>query len=283
LDDFHQTLFQMVAFRSLGARILPSLLSILPQTEIYRRWAEPSKLEFCPYLFPEFVVTGHEIYRSGRVELPERHRGHFDLIRRHPDIFSGFFHLDLQGNVLPKLRLLQQFGFDRRFDSEPADAESCGAHSPHVAPFELQISGSISWTRLMSIAQVWLARLRTETGAAFTAAAGDEHLMEDWYQKQPAKPGGPARSYGTSCRDLLDELVRLKLTTVATRGVELSFRTRPCTLYSRREKATSSEEPFCETPHSCSDRSVAGSSGDAAGGGRDAAAGGQAQRAVHRD
>jgi hypothetical protein len=117
LDDFHQTLFQMVAFRSLGARILPSLLSILPQTEICR---------------------------SGRVELPERHRGYFDLIRRHPDIFSGFFHLDLQGNVLPKLPLLQQFGFDRRFDSEPADAESCGAHSPHVAPFELQISGAIS-------------------------------------------------------------------------------------------------------------------------------------------
>jgi len=137
LDDFHQTLFQMVAFRSLGARILPSLLSILPQTEIFRRWAEPSKLEFCPYLFPEFVVTGHEIYRAGRVELPEQHRVYFDLIRQHPDIFSGFFHLDLQGNVLPKLRLLQQFGFYRHFDSDPTDTETCGAHSPHVAPPEL--------------------------------------------------------------------------------------------------------------------------------------------------
>jgi radical SAM superfamily enzyme YgiQ (UPF0313 family) len=137
LDDFHQTLFQMVAFRSMGARILPSLLSILPQTEIYRRWAEPSTLEFCPYLFPEFVVTGHEVYRSGRVELPELHRVYFDLIRQHPDIFSGFFHFDLSGNVLPKLRLLQQFGFYRPFDAEPTDGETCGAHSPHVAPPEL--------------------------------------------------------------------------------------------------------------------------------------------------
>ena len=39
MEDFHQSLFQMVAFRMLGARILPSLLSLLPQTEIYREWA----------------------------------------------------------------------------------------------------------------------------------------------------------------------------------------------------------------------------------------------------
>ncbi len=36
MDDFNQTLFQMVSFRMMGARILPSLLSLLPQTEIYR-------------------------------------------------------------------------------------------------------------------------------------------------------------------------------------------------------------------------------------------------------
>jgi len=86
-DDFNQSLFQMVSFRMMGARILPSLLSILPQTEIYREYAGQVELEFCPYLFPEFVFTGHEVCRGGRVELPERHADYFNLITSNPDIF----------------------------------------------------------------------------------------------------------------------------------------------------------------------------------------------------
>ena len=38
MEDFNQSLFQMVSFRMMGARILPSLLCLLPQTEIYREW-----------------------------------------------------------------------------------------------------------------------------------------------------------------------------------------------------------------------------------------------------
>jgi hypothetical protein len=48
-------------------------------------------------------------------------------------VFSGFFHVDLAGNVLPKLQLLREFGFYP--EPAPADdpsAESCGAHSPRV-------------------------------------------------------------------------------------------------------------------------------------------------------
>ena len=139
MEDFHQSLFQMVSFRMLGARILPSLLSLLPQTEIYREWAERAELEFCPYLLPEFVFTGHEVCRGGRIELPQRYGEYFDLIAKNPDIFPGFFHIDLAGNVLPKLALLRQFGFYP--EPEPAAAtaaaESCGAHSPHIQPQEL--------------------------------------------------------------------------------------------------------------------------------------------------
>ena len=137
LEDFHQSLFQMVSFRMLGARILPSLLSLLPQTEIFREWSEKMPLEFCPYLFPEFVFTGHEVCRGGRVELPEKHAEYFKLITDNPDVFSGFFHLDLEHNVLPKLALLRQFGFYP--EPQPAETapESCGAHSPHVQPQEL--------------------------------------------------------------------------------------------------------------------------------------------------
>jgi radical SAM superfamily enzyme YgiQ (UPF0313 family) len=35
IEDFHQTVFQMVMFRMMGVRILPSLLCLLPQTELF--------------------------------------------------------------------------------------------------------------------------------------------------------------------------------------------------------------------------------------------------------
>jgi hypothetical protein len=137
LDDFNQSLFQMVSFRMMGARILPSLLSLLPQTELYDE-VKGEALEFCPYLFPEFVFTGHEVLWGSRVELPEDKRDFFDLIQQNPDIFPGFYHYDLEGNVLPKLKLLQQFGFYPLPEgAEDPSAESCGAHSPRLAPPEL--------------------------------------------------------------------------------------------------------------------------------------------------
>jgi radical SAM superfamily enzyme YgiQ (UPF0313 family) len=136
LEDFNQSLLQMVSFRMMGARILPSLLSLLPQTEIYREYAGKAPLEFCPYLFPEFVFTGHEVCRGGELELPRRYRAYFDLILANPDVFSGFFHIDLEGNVLPKLALLRQFGFYPSPEAPP-EAESCGAHSPRIEPREL--------------------------------------------------------------------------------------------------------------------------------------------------
>jgi radical SAM superfamily enzyme YgiQ (UPF0313 family) len=137
-DDFNQSLMQMIAFRAMGARILPSLLSLLPQTQLYREYAGRVPLEFCPYLLPEFVFTGHEVCRDGQVEIPAKHRAYFDLILENPDIFSGFFHIDLATNVLPKLELLRQFGFyPAPQEAREPEAESCGAHSPRIAPQEL--------------------------------------------------------------------------------------------------------------------------------------------------
>jgi len=138
MEDFHQSLFQMVSLRMMGARILPSLLCLLPQTPIYREWAAKVKLEFCPYLLPEFVFTGHEVCQGGEVELPERSLAYFRLIIENPDLFPGFFHIDLAGNILPKLALLRQFGFYPSLEKAEGPAkESCGAHSPRIAPQEL--------------------------------------------------------------------------------------------------------------------------------------------------
>jgi anaerobic magnesium-protoporphyrin IX monomethyl ester cyclase len=136
MTDFYQSLFQMISFRSMGARILPSLLSLLPQTEIYREWVSKEALEFCPYLLPEFVLTGHEICSGIEVELPSRYQAYFDLILNNPDIFPGFFHIGLKSNILPKLEVLRQFAFYTKVlagRTGRADAESCGAHSPGLS------------------------------------------------------------------------------------------------------------------------------------------------------
>ncbi|MBM3300598.1 MAG: radical SAM protein, partial [Deltaproteobacteria bacterium] len=111
MEDFYQTLFQMVSFRMMGARILPSLLSLLPQTKIFQDLSAETKLEFCPFLMPEFIFTGHEVLRDGTVELPDKHRHYFDLVTENPDVFPGFFLVDIENNVLPKWELLREFGF----------------------------------------------------------------------------------------------------------------------------------------------------------------------------
>jgi anaerobic magnesium-protoporphyrin IX monomethyl ester cyclase len=134
MEDFHQSVFQMVSFRLLGARILPSLLCFLPQTEIFRQYGGAGRnLEFCRELFPEYMLTGHEICKTAKVEIDDTHTPLFDFIEENPDIFPGFFHWDLQSNVLPKLRVLQEMGFYPADNMELDLTDSCGAHSPRVA------------------------------------------------------------------------------------------------------------------------------------------------------
>jgi radical SAM superfamily enzyme YgiQ (UPF0313 family) len=133
MDDFHQSVFQMISLRMLGARVLPSLLCFLPQTAIFREHAAGGRgLEFCRELFPEYMVTGHEICKNARVEIDAAHAALFELIAVHPEIFPGFFHFDLRGNVLPKLAVLQELGFYPADAEELERTESCGAHSPRV-------------------------------------------------------------------------------------------------------------------------------------------------------
>lgn len=131
MDDFRKTLFAMLTMKSMGANILPSLLSILPQTEIFKEISDLSRLEFCPALFPEYMVTGHETYTSFFVEVDPRHAPIYDFIRANKDVFPGFFHYDLEGNVYPKLALMQEYGFYPKGEAK-RDAESCGAHSPRL-------------------------------------------------------------------------------------------------------------------------------------------------------
>jgi radical SAM superfamily enzyme YgiQ (UPF0313 family) len=134
LDDFRKSVFQMISFRMLGARILPSLLSFLPQTDIYLEFGgDGQNLEFCRELLPEYTLTGHETCTTVKVEVAERHRRIFDFIAANPDLFPGFFHWDLERNVWPKLRIMQEMGFYPADSVELEVTDSCGAHSPRVA------------------------------------------------------------------------------------------------------------------------------------------------------
>ncbi len=131
-DDFQTTLLHMISARTMGVRILPSLLSLLPQTALYEELKDSVRLEFFGELFPEYMLTGHEVCADGRVEIPEEHRRIYDFVAAHPELFPGFFHVDVHNNVLPKYRLLQKFGFytlEGRTELLGAEVECCGAHS----------------------------------------------------------------------------------------------------------------------------------------------------------
>jgi len=78
------------------------------------------------------MVTGHEVCTGARVTVAQRHRSIFDFIERNRDLFPGFFHWKLEENVLPKLAVLQEFGFYPGKAGASGGTESCGAHSPKV-------------------------------------------------------------------------------------------------------------------------------------------------------
>ena len=135
MADFHETLLQMISVRAMGVRILPSLLSLLPGTTLFDELGGTSRLEFCPELFPEYMLTGHEVCSGGRIEIAPEHERIYRLIAAHPEVFPGFFHIDVAGNVLPKYQLLQRFGFYSmagRTERLGAEVECCGAHSPSL-------------------------------------------------------------------------------------------------------------------------------------------------------
>jgi radical SAM superfamily enzyme YgiQ (UPF0313 family) len=134
MDDFYKSLFQMISFRLMGARILPSLLCLLPQTQLYKSLG-PERIkssEFCEELLPEYVITGHEVCEVGSVSIDPKHADIFDFIKDHKDLFPGFFLVDVEDNIRPKLRILQEHGFYTRAERELTDLDSCGAHSPRV-------------------------------------------------------------------------------------------------------------------------------------------------------
>jgi anaerobic magnesium-protoporphyrin IX monomethyl ester cyclase len=134
MDDFQQSLMHMIAARAMGVRILPSLLSLLPQTQLYDELrGNGLALEFCPEMFPEYMLTGQEVCSGGRTLVAPEYAETFRFIESHPELFPGFFHHDVAGNVLPKHQLLAQFGFypmEGRTELLGSEVECCGAHSP---------------------------------------------------------------------------------------------------------------------------------------------------------
>jgi len=130
MEQFYQTVFLMNSFRMMGVRVLPSLLCYLPQTVIYRE-VDKEKLEFSYEMIPEYMLTGHETCSGFGIKIDPKYRPVYEFIIEHRDLFPGFFHYDLEGNIKPKLEVLTEFGF---YSStvQYESSESCGAHSPIV-------------------------------------------------------------------------------------------------------------------------------------------------------
>ncbi len=130
MADFEETLLQMITVRTMGARVLPSMLCLLPQTPLYQELRKSSTLEFCPELFPEYMFTGHEVRVDGSIHIPPEHAAIYAFIQGNPDLFPGFFHIDVTGNILPKYALLQKFGFYAQSPGHQMQTACCGGHSP---------------------------------------------------------------------------------------------------------------------------------------------------------
>lgn len=114
MADFYKSVFQMTLFRSWGVRVLPCLLSFLPQTMIYRDYLAGKyggKLHFRPDLTPEYVVTGHETSSMGHISISAEQQPLFDFIVAHADLFPGFLQWEPETNVQPKLQILRDLGF----------------------------------------------------------------------------------------------------------------------------------------------------------------------------
>jgi anaerobic magnesium-protoporphyrin IX monomethyl ester cyclase len=113
MEDFYQTTLQMARFRRMGVTVLPSLLSLLPQTDIYREYRKGrfgGELTLAPELVPIYVVTGHEVVGDAN-RVPDRYQPYYDFIGEHADVFPGFFLFDHETNVRPKHAVLRQMGF----------------------------------------------------------------------------------------------------------------------------------------------------------------------------
>jgi radical SAM superfamily enzyme YgiQ (UPF0313 family) len=113
MEEFYETAIQMARFRQMGVTVLPSLLSMLPQTDIYRdyrRGRYGGVLSLRPELAPVYVVTGHEVVDTWN-SVPERYRSYYKFIADHEEVFPGFFLYNYEENVLPKYRALREMGF----------------------------------------------------------------------------------------------------------------------------------------------------------------------------
>lgn len=126
MQDFSETVLQMVSVRNNKINCLPSLLTYLPQTALYRSIKNINDLEFCTYLMPEYMITGIEKRISVRVNIDKEYFELFDFIKVNKDIFPGYFHINIEKNILPKLEILEDFEF------YSLEKEVCGAHSPEI-------------------------------------------------------------------------------------------------------------------------------------------------------
>jgi hypothetical protein len=131
MQGFHGSIFQMILYRSWGARMLPCLLSFQPQTAIYGdvlsgRYG--GQLQFCPDLTPEYVVTGHEMSATEGISISEKQQPLVDFVAAHGDLFPGFLQWEPETNVRPKLQVLRDLGFyadARQVEDPTARPSSC--------------------------------------------------------------------------------------------------------------------------------------------------------------
>lgn len=117
LDDFEDTLDAAVRFENAGASVLLFQFSPLAGSAIYREYRDRLNLTFSDQIYSTYVYTGHERGRADQFEVSSKHNPVFEMVRRHPDIFPGFFQYE-EAAIDEKRRRLKPFAWTVRTKNE---------------------------------------------------------------------------------------------------------------------------------------------------------------------
>ena len=110
-EDFEETLRWVERFEASGCTVLLFEYAPLPGSPLYRMTNAP--LTFSRDRYSIYVITGHEVVDGLAHRIEPMHRPIFDLIQKHPTIFSGFYEYQNR-ELLEMKRRLGYFNANRK-------------------------------------------------------------------------------------------------------------------------------------------------------------------------
>ncbi|MBW2086077.1 MAG: radical SAM protein [Deltaproteobacteria bacterium] len=105
MSEFERTLDWVSTFEDAGVTVLLFEYSPLPGSQLYKE--SEGKLKFSKETYSFFVVTGHEEISEDGFDAKPQSNPVYQLIKKHPQIFSGFYKYENTASYWKNERLEQ--------------------------------------------------------------------------------------------------------------------------------------------------------------------------------